>query len=760
MVTAVNDAPVAVNDSATTAEETPVSGSVLTNDTDVDGATTLTASLVANAPNGSVTLASDGSFTYTPAANFAGSDSFTYTASDGTAVSNVATVTVTVTGVNDAPVAVDDSATTAEETPVSGSVLTNDTDVDGATTLTATLVSSPANGIVTLGSDGSFTYTPAANFHGPASFTYTASDGTAVSNVATVTVTVTAVNDGPVAVNDTTTTPEDTAVTIAVLSNDSDVDGDPLAVTRIVGPPFGSAVINPDGTITYTPAPNYSGGDILIYTVSDGHGANATATVIVMITGVNDAPVAVDDAASTLEERAVSGTVLGNDTDADDGATLAATLVSSPANGIVTLASDGSFTYTPAANFHGTDSFAYTASDGRALSNAATVTITVTAVNDAPVAVNDTATTAEDTAVSVAVLPNDSDLDGDTVTVASAGTAAHGTAAVNPDGTITYAPAANYHGADTFSYTVGDGHGGTATATVSVTVTPTNDGPVAVDDAATTTEDTAVSIAVLTNDTDLDGDALTVSGATAPAHGTATVNAGGTITYAPAGNYHGADSFSYTVGDGHGGSTTATVAVTVTPTNDGPVAVDDAATTTEDTAVSIAVLPNDTDLDGDALTVSAATAPAHGTALVNAEGTITYAPAANYHGADSFSYTVGDGNGGSATATVSVTVTPTNDGPVAVDDAATTAEDTAVTVAVLPNDTDLDGDAVTVTSLGTAAHGAALVNANGTITYTPAANYHGADSFSYTIGDGNGGSATATVDGDGHADERRPGGGR
>ena len=120
--------------------------------------------------------------------------------------------------------------------------------------------------------------------------------------------------------------------------------------------------------------------------------------------------------------------------------------------------------------------------------------------------------------------------------------------------------------------------------------------------------------------------------------------------------------------------------MTITPANDGPVAVDDAVTTAEDTAVSIAVLPNDTDLDGDTLTVSAATAPAHGTATVNADGTISYVPAANYHGADSFSYTVGDGNGGSTTATVAVTVTPTNDGPVAVDDTATTTEDTAVIV--------------------------------------------------------------------------------
>ena len=264
------------------------------------------------------------------------------------------------------------------------------------------------------------------------------------------------------------------------------------------------------------------------------------------------------------------------------------------------------------------------------------------------------------------------------MTASAATTPAHGTAAVNPDGTITYTPAANYHGTDSFSYTVGDGNGATATATVAVTVTPTNDGPVAVDDVATTAEDTAVVVSALTNDTDLDGDTLTVSAATAPAHGTATVNGDGTITYAPAGNYHGADSFSYTIGDGNGATATATVSVTVTPTNDGPVAVDDAATTAEDTAVSIAVLPNDTDLDGDTLTVSSVTAAAHGTALVNADGTITYTPAANYHGADSFSYTVGDSNGGTATATVSVTVTPTNDGPVAVDDAATTAEDTAV----------------------------------------------------------------------------------
>ena len=179
-----------------------------------------------------------------------------------------------------------------------------------------------------------------------------------------------------------------------------------------------------------------------------------------------------------------------------------------------------------------------------------------------------------------------------------------------------------------------------------------------------------------------------------PAHGTAVI-AGTSVTYTPAANYNGADSFTYTVGDGNGGSATATVTVTVTGVNDGPVAVDDAATTAEDTAVSVTVLANDSDLDGDTLAVSSVSTPAHGAAVI-AGTSVTYTPALNYNGPDSFTYTVGDGNGGSATATVTVTVTGVNDGPVAVDDAATTAEDTAIDVTVLTNDSDLDGDTLSI----------------------------------------------------------------
>ena len=170
--------------------------------------------------------------------------------------------------------------------------------------------------------------------------------------------------------------------------------------------------------------------------------------------------------------------------------------------------SNRNFTYTPNENFNGTHSFTYKASHGAAESNVATVTITIAPVNDAPVAANDSATTNEDTAVTIAVLANDTDVDGDVLTVTGASAPLHGAAVPNANGTITYTPAADYNGADTFTYTVSDGHGGLATGTVSVTITPVNDAPVATSDAATTAEDTAISIAVPGNDTDVNDDDL------------------------------------------------------------------------------------------------------------------------------------------------------------------------------------------------------------------------------------------------------------
>jgi hypothetical protein len=364
---------------------------------------------------------------------------------------------------------------------------------------------------------------------------------------------------------------------------------------------------------------------------------------------VNRDPVAVNDDVTTDEDTPVEIAVLDNDSD-PDGDALTVVAVGTPASGSATTDSTV-VTYTPAPDFDGSDTFTYTVSDGD-LADTATVAVTVTSINDPPIAVDDAATTAEGTAVTVAVLGNDSDPDGDTLAVVAVGRPASGSATT--DGTaVTYTPAPDFDGSDTFTYTVSDGDLAD-TATVAVTVTPINNPPIAVDDVATTAEDTPRTIAVLGNDSDPDGDTLAVVAVGTPTSGSATTD-GTAVTYTPAPDFDGGDAFTYTVSDGNGGSDTATVTVIVSPVNDDPLAVDDSATTDEDTSVIINVLVNDSDPDGDTLTVSSVTQPGHG-AVTNGTTHVTYTPNPNFLGDDAFTYTVSDGHGSTDTATVSVTV--------------------------------------------------------------------------------------------------------
>src|SRR5207247_1261830 len=217
-------------------------------------------------------------------------------ANDGSLDSSVATVSITVTAVNDAPVAANDSYSTNEDTPLTiaaPGVLGNDTDVDSAT-LTAVVVSGPANGTLTLNSDGSFTYTPAANFNGSDTFTYKVNDGSLDSNIATVVLTINAVNDAPVATTDTYGTNEDGALAIAapgVLANDTDVDSTALTAVLVAGPSHGTLNLNANGSFTYTPASNFNGTDTFTYTASDGSLSSSAATVSILVNSVNDAPI-------------------------------------------------------------------------------------------------------------------------------------------------------------------------------------------------------------------------------------------------------------------------------------------------------------------------------------------------------------------------------------------------------------------------------------------------------------------------------------
>ena len=473
--------------------------------------------------------------------------------------------------------------------------------------------------------------------------------------------------DSPVATDDTATTAEDAPVSVTVLANDTDPNNDPLTVTGATDPPHGTAAVQGDGTVLYTPDANYNGSDSFTYTVSDGTHTD-TGAVAMTVTPGEDPPVATDDALVTLLNTAANVAVLANDTDID-GDALTVTGASVPSHGTATVLPDGSITYAPNLGYNGSDGFDYTVSDGNGGSDVGHVAVTVAASSTPPNAVDDAAGVNEDGSVDVAVLANDSDPNGGGLTVTSVGAAAHGIATLNGNGTVHYVPAANYNGADSFGYSIRDSIGFTDSATVSVTVSPVNDPPTAAGDTASLNEDTSTAINVVANDTDVDGDTLTPIAIGGSPVGAVAINGNGTIQYTPPPNYYGSDSFSYTVSDGHGGTASANVTVTVAAVNDPPTADPKTYTTNYGTAVTATL--TGADIETCELSFQIVTPPAHGslggigskicvTLLppYSDSATVKYTPASGWSGVDTFTYRVRDGVLYSAPATVTVTTGP------------------------------------------------------------------------------------------------------
>ncbi|MEZ5734612.1 MAG: tandem-95 repeat protein [Novosphingobium sp.] len=721
-----NTAPtVQASQSVSTNEDTAKQVTVAGSDEDGD---TLSYS-AGSASHGSVTGGSGGVFTYTPNANYNGSDSFVVTVSDGKGGTANQTVNVTVTAVNDAPtVQASQTVFTNEDVPRQITVAASDVEGD---TLSYS-AGSASHGSVTGGSGGSFTYTPNANYNGTDSFVVTVSDGNGGTTNQTVNITIASVNDAPtVQASQSVSTNEDTAKQVTV--SGSDVEGDTLTYTA-GSASHGSVTGGSGGSFTYTPNANYNGSDSFVVTVSDGKGGTANQTVNVTVTAVNDAPT-VAASQSIFAEGGVAKTVTvsGSDVDGDSLSYSAG----SASHGNVTGGSGGVFTYTPSDSYNGSDSFVVTVSDGNGGSATHTVNVTVTPPNHAPtVQASQSVSANEDTAKLVSVSGND--VDGDALTY-SAGSASHGSVTGGSGGSFTYTPNANYNGSDSFVVTVSDGRGGTATQTVNVSVTPINDTPtVAATQDVWTSEDTAKEVTVAGSD--VDGDILNYSAGSA-SHGSVTGGSGGVFTYTPNADYLGADSFVVTVSDGKGGTATQTVSVMVTPPNEAPtVQASQGVTTSEDTAKQVTVAGSDA--DGDTLTYSAASA-SHGTVTGGFGGHFTYTPSADYNGSDSFVVTVSDGKGGTATQTVNVTVTAVNDAPtVAASQSVITSQDTAEAVVVAGSDT--DGDVLTY-SAGSASHGTVTGGSGGQFSYMPDTGYIGSDSFVVTVSDGKGGSATQSV---------------
>ncbi|MBT2339800.1 MULTISPECIES: Ig-like domain-containing protein [Pseudomonas] len=791
---------------------------------------------------GTLTLNADGSYVFTPTSTYHGDvPVVTYSISDGVGGSDSADLTIRV---NAPPVAVDDGLQTVQQgDPASGNVLPNDSDPDGnalsVSGFTVAGVSGSFNpgdtatitgvGTLTLNADGSYLFTPTSTYHGDVPVvTYGISDGVGGSDSADLTLRV---NAPPVAVDDgLQTVQQGNPASGNVLPNDTDPDGNTLSVSGFtvagVSGSFnpgdtatisgvGTLRINADGSYLFTPTSGYHGDvPVVTYSISDGTGGSDSADLTLR---VNARPVAVDDGLQTVQQgNTASGNVLPNDSDPEGNALSVSgfTVVGvagsfNPGDtatisgvGTLILNADGSYVFTPTSTYHGdVPVVTYTLSDGVGGSDNADLTLRV---NAPPVAVDDGLQTVQQgNPASGNVLPNDTDPDGNTLNVSgftvagvsgsfnpgdTATISGVGTLTLNADGSYVFTPTSAYHGdVPVVTYGISDGVGGSDSADLTIRV---NAPPVAVDDGLQTVQQgDPASGNVLPNDSDPDGNALSVSGftvagvsgsfnpgdtATISGVGTLRINADGSYLFTPAPTYHGdVPVITYSIRDGVGGSDSADLTLRV---NAPPVAVDDGLQTVQQgNPASGNVLPNDTDPDGNTLSVSGftvagvsgsfnpgdtATISGVGTLTLNADGSYLFTPAPTYHGnVPVVTYTISDGTGGTDSADLTLRV---NAPPVAVDDGLQTVQQgNPASGNVLPNDTDPDGNTLSVSGFTVAGVsgsftpgdtaiisgvGTLQINADGSYLFTPTSAYHGdVPVVTYTISDGTGGSDSADL---------------
>ncbi|MBI1946401.1 MAG: tandem-95 repeat protein [Deltaproteobacteria bacterium] len=686
--------------------------------TDPDG-NTVTFRLLKGPKNGEASLTSSGQLIYTPKPDFHGDDALTFEVTDGKAkVARQARVSVS--SVNDRPVAAPVELKGAEDKRVAGQVKGRDVDGDP---LTFAVGKAPARGAAEVeAATGRFTFTPDADHHGTVTFMLRMSDGTVDVDVP-VTVTLEPVNDPPTTADDEESTREDVPLSAKLTAQDPDKD----AVTFSVAarPAHGSVEIDAvKGSYVYTPARDFAGPDSFGFAVSDGK-LSAKGRISLNVLNVNDPPSVGALTLEGFEEKPMSGRVVAKDADGD---AITFKIASDAKHGDAEVDTDsGLVSYTPAADFNGVDSFVVEASD-LAGGVPAVVKVTVKPVNDAPEAGDDVAKGDEDQPIVGRLRGTDVDQDKLRFTLTKGPRS--GKAEVEGDGSFRYQANADFHGEDGFSFEVTDGSA-KAAGTMQLQVKPVNDAPKTGDVAVAGAEDSGVKGRVVGSD--IDKDALEYVVAKQGSKGTATIDeASGTFLYTPNVNEHGSDQFTVQVGDGHA-KAEAVVRVAVAPVNDAPVAQAAEAGGEEDHPMQGDVVASD--VDGDALTFRVLTPPKRGALDLDARaGTWRFTPRADENGADGFRFEASDGKLRAA-ADVKLTLAAVNDAPVVGDVALSTSEEHAVSASVPAND--VDRDKLTWSQGLPPKKGTLAVDAaTGRISYTPNLNENGEDSCVVEVADG------------------------
>ncbi len=569
-----------------------------------------------------------------------------------------------------------------------------------------------------------------------------------------------------------------------LIANDANGPVDELSIESVFNAVNGTATLNDDGSVTFLGAADFFGDAFFDYTVADDSGRESTATARVVVRAVNDAPAAGDDGVFDSVEDTVLvipiATLLSNDIDidadvlrisgfgplidengnylgeeADGGIALAAT------NGIVMFDLFGpNVLFIPFADHYGAAGFSYTVSDSQGGTDVANVEIAIAAVNDGPRPGTDGFVTRMGSALVIdplALLRNDTDVENDPISVLRVIEPQHGSVAIDEQGRVVFSPEAGFLGRASFSYVVGDGRNAEGTGLVNIDVIPLNDPPRAGNDRFDAVEDTPIvmqALQLLANDTDGNGDALTISRLDPyPEKGTVSFAPDGSIVFTPKANYNGDASFYYWANDGRGGESRGTVFIEVTPDNDAPfVNSDGEFFTIEDIALDIGaaqLFANDGDPDGDVLDFGVLDVD-HGS-LSRVGTDLRFTPAPDFVGTAVATYRAIDGKGGvsSTVASFTIQVLGAADVPVATDDAVSMRTGAVLDLqaqALMGNDMDGDGQPIRLVSVSAAEHGSVELLADGSVRFVPETDYVGPAGFNYTITDDVDGEATARVD--------------
>ena len=731
----VNSAPIAQEDEGFTYQDNDTSGDLSENDYDPDG-DALTYSLVSGTPNGIFTVNPNGTYTFVPNQYYFGVTSMVYQVCDPSGACDTAVLMMYVPFLNDPPQANDDYLMVEMDEGRFGNAKTNDYEPDLENLVYSKLVG-PFNGTVTFNANGTFFYIPNPGYTGTDMIVYQACDPCLVCDQATIFITVAGPNEDPFA-SPSLNNPvnEDEVLTGNLSAFVSDPENDPIVFSLQSPPSQGSVTISASGNFVFTPAANFFGNVSFNYLACDAFGQCALGTYGINVLPINDAPVASNDTFSGNEDTIVTASVASNDQDIDSP-NLTYTLTSVSSNGILQFSSNGSFIYTPNANWFGTEIVNYQVCDNQSLCANATLTIQIISVNDAPLAIADVATGQEDVPV-IGTVANDTDVESAVLSYSASSAQVNGTITMQSNGNYSYFPNENWFGTESVSYTVCDADGACVQGTLTITIAYVADQPIVQSEEFFTNEDVTLTGDVSLNDDSNGEGSLTYSAVGVPANGSIAINSNGTFVYTPAPNWFGTVTISYLGCNGMNICDSGVLTITVQSINDSVIAQDGTAAINEDALLNGNLSLLTSDVEDAVLTYTITVQPQFGTITLESNGSFTYQSLDDYFGSDQFTYNACDTQGSCDQGMFSITINSVNDAPVAEYGESYTGEDNSF-VWFLPEATDADGDELTYTVVIPPVHGSAVVQSNGTYSYAPDFNFHGVDTLTYMVCDPFGG---------------------